>query len=272
MLSTKRKQGSFWQPLFATLGVVGVLYLIAIIVISNFIPGSWEERGTIGDSFGIVNSVFTALAFAAVVVSLWYQRKELQSTLEEVQASERSHSESLRAQEKAIEALKEQTVALYRPYIVARMEIRESAKFSLIIENTGRTAAKKLRLQTDLDFVYPGGFGYKVQSDQGKLSEAYAFNNEIDTFAPGQKLFYHIAIGGYIREEDPDFQNHSPRFTIEAIYSFDGDERTKEVTVIDLRTFYDGFVDELRSDKALENISKHIESIDQTLKSKLAKL
>ena len=265
MNSIKREQSSLWKPLAITLGSVAIIYAINIIVIFNVLPEDWATRGTIGDSFGILNSIFTALAFAAVIVSLWYQRKELQSTLEEVQASEQSHSESLRAQEQALIAMKEQTIAFYRPYIVARLELKAGTAIQLVIENTGKTAAKNLQLQTDLNFVYPGGQKY------GNLSEAYAFNNIIDSFAPKQRVVYHLALGSAIHNEDANFEQHPPQFSIIATYSSLETKEWKESLMIDMRTFRNSVVDEPRIEKALMDIAKHTETINRTLDRKLSK-
>ncbi len=43
--------------------------------------------GTFGDSFGPLTSLYSGLAFAAVVVSIWFQRQDLKQTQEELRAS-----------------------------------------------------------------------------------------------------------------------------------------------------------------------------------------
>ena len=39
--------------------------------------GNWEVRGQLGDMFGAVNSLFSGLAFAGLIVTLILQRKDL---------------------------------------------------------------------------------------------------------------------------------------------------------------------------------------------------
>ena len=43
------------------------------------IGGSWPERGTIGDSFGAVNALFSGLAFGGVIIAIVLQGQELKS-------------------------------------------------------------------------------------------------------------------------------------------------------------------------------------------------
>ncbi len=274
MRSRIQQSTPLWKLLISTLVIIAVLYGLCVFVILFLLPEDWGTRGSIGDSFGVINSVFTALAFAAVVVSLIYQRKELLTTLEDVQTSEQLQAEALQAQRDALVAMKEQTIALYRPYIVARVELRAGTFIALVIENTGRTAARELELRTDLDFVYPGGIEYGkhgTESQKGKLSEAYAFQHRIDTFAPGQKLFYHIAVSGEIYRTDPDFKSHRPLFKIDATYSFQGSGKVTEQYVIDMRTFRNSFVEEERSEVMLKRIATKIDDLNTTLKTKLPK-
>lgn len=44
-----------------------------------------NSRGLFGDSFGALNALFSALAFSAVVVTLWMQRNELKQQREELE-------------------------------------------------------------------------------------------------------------------------------------------------------------------------------------------
>lgn len=57
-----------------------VVALLVVIVwaISGMILYALPERGTFGDMFGAVNSLFSGLAFAGIIYTVWLQRKELQ--------------------------------------------------------------------------------------------------------------------------------------------------------------------------------------------------
>ena len=44
----------------------------------------WQTRGQVGDSFGSINALFSGLAFAALIVTIWMQRHELALQREEL--------------------------------------------------------------------------------------------------------------------------------------------------------------------------------------------
>lgn len=57
--------------------------LIAVLCVTALWAGCWfllrgdPERGTFGDMFGAINALFSGLAFAALVYTVWMQREEL---------------------------------------------------------------------------------------------------------------------------------------------------------------------------------------------------
>ena len=55
--------------------VMGVLVIYAVVLLT-LVPG-WSERGQFGDMFGAANTLFSGLAFSALVYALVLQRKEL---------------------------------------------------------------------------------------------------------------------------------------------------------------------------------------------------
>lgn len=61
------------------------IFAISLWVLNFYIAGWWDrpdgfEIGTFGDSFGVVNSLFTGLAFISVIWSVITQREELKET------------------------------------------------------------------------------------------------------------------------------------------------------------------------------------------------
>ena len=71
--------------------ILGAGLLLSIIGVwlwyKDQVPGWYpkgEDAGTFGDSFGALNTLFTGLAFAAVVISVWFQRADLNATLKEI--------------------------------------------------------------------------------------------------------------------------------------------------------------------------------------------
>ncbi len=59
---------------------------------------AYPRAGTYGDSFGMVNSLFSALAFAAIVFTLYQQQLELRYQHQEIADSLEQHQESADSQ------------------------------------------------------------------------------------------------------------------------------------------------------------------------------
>ncbi|WP_081669237.1 putative phage abortive infection protein [Photobacterium halotolerans] len=81
------------------MGYLLIPMLLAIISITWFFYPSWMgyvftpkdsvlqgNLGTLGDSFGALNTLFSGLAFAGIIVSIYLQSKELKETREEIKA------------------------------------------------------------------------------------------------------------------------------------------------------------------------------------------
>ncbi len=79
--------------------------MVVLLVLGGaavFLMGStWTERGTIGDSFGMTNALFSGLAFAGVVYAILLQRQELALQREELQLTRAELSKSAKAQEQS---------------------------------------------------------------------------------------------------------------------------------------------------------------------------
>ena len=84
----------------AVLAAVFVVWLVIGSQAPRVVSDEWAERGLIGDSFGIVNSLFGGLAFAGVVVAIFLQRNELRLQREELSLTR----EEIRGQREALEA------------------------------------------------------------------------------------------------------------------------------------------------------------------------
>lgn len=65
------------------------IIIIAVWVLSYgiivFLIKKWEDRGTFGDAFGAVNSLFSGLAFAGIIYTIFLQRRELKYQREELE-------------------------------------------------------------------------------------------------------------------------------------------------------------------------------------------
>ena len=102
------KNGTPILPLIILFAVIVSLWITSGLVLWQLIP-DWATRGTVGDTFGAVNSLFSGLAFAGVIYTILLQRKELMYQREELELYRREVSRSADAQEKSEQALSEQS-------------------------------------------------------------------------------------------------------------------------------------------------------------------
>jgi len=86
----------------------GVLFALGVWCVNLWLalPASWSEneRGTFGDTFGMVNSIFSGLAFIGVVWSVSTQREELEVARKEMKATQKileKQEDNIREQKEA---------------------------------------------------------------------------------------------------------------------------------------------------------------------------
>lgn len=70
-----------WSIFGVAVGVI--IWGICAVFIQDLIPAN-EQRGQFGDMFGAVNSLISGLALAGIVISLIFQRRDIELTLEEM--------------------------------------------------------------------------------------------------------------------------------------------------------------------------------------------
>lgn len=69
--------------LYILLGVVFLFWIVSILVI-RWEFNDWSTRGTFGDSFGAINSLFSGLALGGIIYTIFLQKKELALQREEL--------------------------------------------------------------------------------------------------------------------------------------------------------------------------------------------
>jgi len=152
-----------------------------------------------------------------------------------------------KASEASVEAVREQSEAMLRPYVSVSPYVRpHTTILYLRIENTGRTGAENLRLSMDKDFFQ---FGRAQQPDHNLRTKA-AFVDTIQSLPPGGSLVFALAQGFVIFAPGADAAVVPQQFSVTATYSFVGKQVT-EIHRIDLRPYIgsegerDPVVDEL---------------------------
>ena len=88
--------------------LIGVVPWVTFLIRPEWAAAFPDKAGLWGDSFGFVNALLSALAFAGVLVTLWMQRRELQLqrlemklTRKELETTREEHRRMAKAQEES---------------------------------------------------------------------------------------------------------------------------------------------------------------------------
>ena len=87
---------------------VFVIWTASIFIIPFCYP-ELKDRALFGDSFGVINSLFSGLAFAGIIFTIILQRKELSLQRQELKETRMELSRSATAQEKSEKQQKRQS-------------------------------------------------------------------------------------------------------------------------------------------------------------------
>jgi hypothetical protein len=144
--------------------------------------------------------------------------------------------------------MQKQQEAFFRPYVsISPIVYADNPCFFLKVNNSGRTAAKRLRLTIDKDFY---AFGKKKPDNNLRL--ATAFSETIDSFVPGAEMLFYLAQGFVVFGKDADESITPSRFSVYAEYEHAG-HKVVEKTAIDLSPYLesampqDPIVDKLKT-------------------------
>ncbi len=136
-----------------------------------------------------------------------------------------------KASEASVEAMREQSEAMLRPYVTAAPYIRPNTQILYLrVQNTGKIGAQNLRFTIDRDFFQ---FGEKAG---GNLRTMSAFSTPIDSFPPGAELIFALAQGWVVFGGNAQPDVCPTQFTVTATYEF-LEKEVSEVNRIDLRPY-----------------------------------
>jgi hypothetical protein len=162
----------------------------------------------------------------------------------------------LRANEAVVAAMRAEREAATRPYVtVAALTLPKDPRIYLRIENTGRTAAKKLRLSLDRPFH---AFG---DADSRYNLQTYpAFAEQIESFGSRMRLVFTLAVATDLFSENAAPAALVPSvFHVTARYEWDGGS-SDETSAIDLRPYPRS---DIQSDPMVEALGKIKEAIEK---------
>jgi hypothetical protein len=98
--------------LAAAAAIVSLQVVIGLLVYFSF--SGWTERGQFGDLFGVVNALFSGLAFAGLIYAILLQREDLALQRTELTLTRQELKRSASAQEQSELALRAQAAAAAR--------------------------------------------------------------------------------------------------------------------------------------------------------------
>jgi hypothetical protein len=159
----------------------------------------------------------------------------------------------LRANESVVEAMKAQTEAQVRPYVVVAPTVRTGTTLlCLEVQNTGKSPAVNLRLRMDRDF-YP----HAEKREQENIAKLSAFTQPIESLAPGARLVFILGVGGKIFAPSVDESLCPKVFSVRAEYSHAGATYIENTTV-DVRPM-------LHSSVVQDPVATELERLRQSL-------
>lgn len=162
----------------------------------------------------------------------------------------------LRANRATVRAMESQLDLQNRPYVEARVEVREGHPLiELVIENSGKSAANNLSMRIDRDI-----FRFGENQPDSNLRSYSAFSEKIDSFPPNSRLIFSLGTGPNIFDkEDGARETKIPhRFGIRATYEWNG-KSFDELSNIDLRPLLNTSVRTSLVAEELQKIRKALE-------------
>ena len=138
----------------------------------------------------------------------------------------------LKANRDVLQEMRTEREEANRPYMLISLVVYpDNVNFYLKIKNTGRTAARNLRLTLDKDF-----YQFREKEEENNLRNHSAFSKTIALFVPYAEILFHLAQGFVISGKDPNDTLTPSIFTVTAEYEY-GEKRVEENTTIDLRPY-----------------------------------
>lgn len=168
----------------------------------------------------------------------------------------------LKANERVVEAMREQSEAVYRPYVIVTPFLEpDNPIFYLRIANLGKTAATDLRLALDRSF-----FRFGERSERNDLASFAAFNHPIDSLPPDSEMVFSLAQSFVVFAEGADPTTCPTTFTVTARYKF-GARHVEERHIIDLKPYVNADVPEDPVIRKLKAINDSIGKLTGVVKS-----
>lgn len=103
-------------PLKKLIIFIILLWILSTVII-KVVFGNWNNSGTFGDTFGAINSLFSGLALAGIIYTIYLQKTELSLQREELKYTREELKRTADAQESSSKLLTEQIRINNIPYL-----------------------------------------------------------------------------------------------------------------------------------------------------------
>jgi hypothetical protein len=129
-----------------------------------------------------------------------------------------------------LDNIREQYRDSLRPVIFPSLQVRDQIVLRLVISNSGRSPAYRVRVGLDRDF-------FQFADPHRNIRGFNIFNKEIPVFAPGTEFPIDLA-QGFNLDKDHEGQNITPStFNVTVSYA-SGDQEFEETVPIDLNPYF----------------------------------
>lgn len=128
--------------------------LFAVVIVLQIVLGffiyvqfdTWSDRGTFGDMFGAINTLFSGLAFAGIIIAIFLQSKELELQRKELELTRAElHRSSDAQKDQAITMLKAAEISAIAAKISCYTQLM--AKHQQLPDGTSAGAALNKELE-----------------------------------------------------------------------------------------------------------------------------
>lgn len=247
-----------------------VLLICVVAGFGYFMRGLWADpasRGLFFESFNILNTVFSGLAFAGVIFAILLQRRELHLQREELESTREELRRAAEAQEHSQEALKQQVIALnetvrisqasLQPQVIVYAEADESRPsiILLVIENVGRGATRNVRFRYSNNLPNRAfGIEKPASGERSPVMDSGPLKTGIPFLPPGGKR--RLTWGQYGGLQAAIGDSHMPVFA--QFENLSGETQPEIESLIDIKSFE--YTDAVDPDGARQS-ARHLEKI-----------
>ena len=116
-----------------------LLWIVSTLIVKMFF-GDWSKSGSFGDTFGAINSLFSGLALAGIIYTIYLQKTELSLQREELKYTREELKRTADAQESSVKMMNEQLRINNIPFFDFSSKIINSEPCVLITNKSNNPA------------------------------------------------------------------------------------------------------------------------------------